>query len=287
MSLPRLPLWIRLVLAVDRAASATARAASMLRDELLLAWVRPTHRARITDALYAIQDAYAPGGRTFEQGFFEWEAQALEHPSVPRRGRVLVGGAGGGREMAAFRARGYDIVGFDPCEPLVRGAQQRFAADPGVTIVCGSYADLGRTADANRHPLADALAGPPIDLVVLGWGSFSYVATESEAVELMRTIRSLAPTAPVLLSFLRPTLGAPAIAGARARLRRLFARLGAPGRPGTGDAFSPWAGFYRAVAMEEIRTLAGAAGYDVALLREDWYAHALLVPDADARTPHA
>ena len=282
----RLPLWIRFVLAADRGASAAARAVSALRDELLLAWVRPEHRARITEALYAVQDAYAPGGRTYEQGLFEWEAQALAHPRVPRSGRVLVGGAGGGREIAALRERGYHVIGFDPCDPLVRGAQQRFGDDAGVVVVCGSYEDLVRAAVDPRHPLAVAMAGPPLDLVVLGWGSFSYVSSEAEATTLLRTIRSLAPAAPVLLSFLRPAISPSAIAGLRARLRRLLARLGAPGRPGAGDAFTPWAGFYRAVAMTEIRTLADAAGYEVALLREDWYAHALLVPRADAQAGH-
>ena len=278
----RLPLWIRLVLAADRGASAAARAMSALRDELLLAWVPPASRPRITESLYAIQGSYAPGGRTYEQGLFEWEAAALAHPCVPRGGRVLVGGAGGGREIAALRERGYEIVGFDPCEPLVRGAQARFATDAGVSIVPGSYEDFVHGSE--EHALSRALARGPFDLIVLGWGSFSYVGSRSEAEALLRAVRALAPSAPVLLSFLRPALGAPIVAGMRGRLRRLFARLGAPGRPAAGDAFTPWAGFYRAVAMDEIRTLADAAGYEIAVLREDWYAHALLVPEARSET---
>ena len=272
----RLPLWIRVILALDRGASTVARAVSVLRDELVLGWVRPERRGRITEALYATQAAYAPGGRTYEQGLFEWEAAALRHESVPRTGRVLVGGAGGGREIAALRQRGFEVIGFDPCEPLVRGARERFASDAGVTILRASYEDLVRADE--REPLARALAGRPLDLVVLGWGSFSYVASAAEAATLLRTIRELAPSAPVLLSFLRPATGTPGLDGRRARLRRLFARLGAPGRPSGGDSFTPWAGFYRAVTMEEVRTLASDAGYDIALLREDWYAHALLVP---------
>lgn len=270
------------MLAADRGASTIARALSALRDELLLAWVRPARRPHITEALYAIQEAYAPGGRTYELGLYEWEAAALAHPAVPRQGRVLVGGAGGGREIAALRERGYEIVGFDPCEPLVQSARARFDADAGVVVLRASYDDLLHHDGEGAHALEQTLAGRAIDLVVLGWGSFSYVPSETDARALLRAIRRLAPSAPVLLSFLRPAAGASEVAGARARLRRLLARLGAPGRPAPGDAFTPWAGFYRAITMEEVRTLAVAAGYEVAILRADWYAHALLVPRADA-----
>ena len=270
---------MRAVLALDRGASAVARVVSTARDELLLAWISPERRARINDAIYAAQRSYAPGGRTFQQGLFDWEQSAIAHDAFPRHGRVLVGGAGGGREIAALRALGYDVTGFDPCEPLVASGRELLGANDATSLLTASYADVVRAARGEPTPLAPLFSRGRYDAVVLGWGSFSYLASDEEAIELLRAIRRLAPAAPVLLSFLRPTGGADAAAGRlRSMLRRAFARLGAPGRVGARDSFAPWSGFYRAVAMDDVGTMAERAGYEVAILRADWYAHALLVP---------
>ena len=278
---------MRALLALDRGASTLARLVSTARDEAMLAWIPPERRARINDLLYATQRTYAPGGNAFEQGLFEWERTALAHPRFPRGGRVLVGGAGGGREMAALRALGYGVVGFDPCEPLVQSGRALLDEGGSASLVTASYADLVRAARGDSTALAPLLARGPFDAVVLGWGSFSYLSSTDEAVELLRALRRLAPAAPVLLSFLRPTGAADAAPGRfQSMLRRIFARLGAPARVGAGDAFAPWSGFYRAVAMGDVGTMAARAGYEIAILRADWYAHALLVPapaDAEAR----
>ncbi|HUF28539.1 MAG TPA: class I SAM-dependent methyltransferase [Gemmatimonadaceae bacterium] len=271
-----LPPWIRAVLALDRAVEAAAGRVAALRDELLLAWVAPERRDSITEALYAIQASYAPGGNTYEQGLFDWEQAALEHAAFPRRGRVLVGGAGGGRELAALRARGFEVVGFDPCEPLVQRGRASLGAEGPLPFLRGSYDDLVRAARGEPSSLAPLLAHAPFDAVILGWGSFSYLGSRDEALALLRALRQLAPAAPVLASFLRPHEEEPS--AMRRRVRRLFARLGAPARALPGDAFTPWAGFHRVTALDEIPPLAAQAGYEVLVLRAGWYAHALLRP---------
>lgn len=42
---------------------------------------------------------------------------------VPKGGKILDLGFGSGRDMAAFRDEGYQVMGIDPCLPFVRGAR--------------------------------------------------------------------------------------------------------------------------------------------------------------------
>jgi SAM-dependent methyltransferase len=77
-----------------------------------------------------------------------WEvhAAALLELLPPPSGLALDVGCGEGRFTRDLRARGYDVVGFDTTEALVRGAQQ---TDPG-----GKYA----VADVYSLPVPDGHA---------------------------------------------------------------------------------------------------------------------------------
>jgi hypothetical protein len=277
------PRWVRALLLIDRIALRVENLRDGLRDELLLAWIRPEDRASLTAALYADLPTYLPGGHRFECGLFAWEKRVIESPGFPRSGRVLVGAAGAGREVAALADRGYEIVAFDPCGPFVEAA--RGVGPPGrVTVVQAAYADL-HLAASGTGPLAGPCGGPPFDAVVLGWGSLSHVMPAAERAALLRALRSLAPRAPVLASFaLEPEIARPVQGKGRVRdgLRRLFGALGAPGASELGDHFFPTTGFFSYLEHEELLKLAWDAGYEVALFEETPYAHALLVPLAGA-----
>jgi hypothetical protein len=275
----RVPRWVRVLLALDRVALRLENVHEGLRDELLLAWIRPEDRTALTTALYAEKTAYLPGGHRFDGGLFDWERLVLEAPQFPKAGRVLVGAAGAGREVMALIERGYEVVAFDPCRPFVEAA--RGVVPPGRgTVLEASYADLVDAA-AGRGPLAEACAGRPFDAVVLGWGSLSHVAPASERAALLRAIHALSPRAPVLASFaLEPDIAHPVPGKGRVRdqLRKLFAALGAPGTSERGDHFFPDAGFFSYVGHEELIKLAWNTGYEVAIFVETPQAHALLVP---------
>ena len=263
---PTAPRWVRALLALDRGAHALARLVSALRDELLFAWVPPSRRADVTAALYAAQPTYAPGGGTFRVGLFDWERALVETPPFPRAGRLLVGGAGGGREAVALRDRGYEVVAFEPVATLVRAGAPAVAERPGALLIRASYDDLVRAARGEASPLTPVLAGRRFDGVVLGWGSLAHVTEDEDRVALLRAVRAVAPAAPVILSFtdlLPPDPLGGRTAALRGRLRRLFASLGAPGRYRPGDRFTPWGGFSRDTDAAAIETLAQRAAYDV------------------------
>ncbi len=113
----RVPLWVKALLAVDRATLRLDSLRDGVRDELLLAWIRHEDRAGLTAAVYAEQGTYLPGGHRFQSGLFPWERRAFDLPIFPRSGRVLIGAAGAGRELVALEERGFSVVAFDPCAP--------------------------------------------------------------------------------------------------------------------------------------------------------------------------
>jgi hypothetical protein len=285
--------WVRALLALDRLASRADALREGVRDEVFLAWIPVEDRAALTGALYGRQGTYLPGGHRFESGLFPWEKRALEAPAFPRSGRVLLGAAGAGRELVALLERGYEVIAFDPCPPFVARAKE-MAHNKQATVLLASYADLVAAAAGRGGPLEQVTSGPPFDVVILGWGSFSHVLPSTERLALLRAARRIAPRAPLLMSFmLRPDSSAPPESKGRVRdlLRRTFAAMGAPGPSEAGDHFFPEGGFFSYLMPDEIPRIAWDAGYEVTLFEDGPYPHALLVPftttafDGDALEP--
>ena len=275
----RVPLWVRGVLAVDRAFERVGNVVGV-RDEALLALVPPEERGALTAAMYAELPSYLPGGSRFRTDLFGWEERVLASPEFPRAGRILLGGAGPGRELAALVERGFEVVAFDPCLPFTEAARSLVPRDRA-EVVCASYDDLVAAVAGRGGPLGPSVARAPFDAIVLGWGSLSHVMPAASRLELFRALRRLAPRAPVLASFLLvsdPAHLGPGKQRFRDGLRRAFATLGAPGRSEKNDHFLARAGFFSYLTPGEVARLAKDSGYEVSILDESPYPHALLVP---------
>lgn len=80
-------------------------------------------------------------------GLFEWEAAALA-ADFPVTGRIVVTGAGAGREVPALLERGYDVVGYEPNPRLV---QQASACSPSA----GSATGFARWRGTRLPPTPD------------------------------------------------------------------------------------------------------------------------------------
>lgn len=276
--------WVRALLVADRAVHSSVRLAALLRAELLLAALDEDERAAVNAEVFSAEDTYAPGGSAFERGLFEWEREALAHQAFPRGGRVLLGGAGGGRELLALAEMGYAVDAFEPAPTLVHALSAQAARCADSRALNGGYAELVRAARGEGGPLA-CLRGRGFDGVLLGWASFSHVTSDEGREALLLAIASLAPRAPVLLSYLGPdddgrlngrveALRAPVRAG----LSRVFRREAA----GEGEGFVPGAGFFRRTRPDELVALAESCGYAVAMHAQEPYPHALLTPCAAA-----
>jgi|LNFM01.1.fsa_nt_gb hypothetical protein len=276
------PLWVRALQRADRVAWYAYHGYEVLREELLFAYVDPSDRASVIQRAYEAQEAYLPGGATFERGLFSWEQSLLDRPEVPRSGRVLLAAAGGGREVKGLCERGYDVRAFEPNPVLRRGAEQ-VATSLGARVYNGVFADLSQ-AVRGEGPLAALREEGPYALVVLGWGSITHVLEDRERVELLESVRALAPTAPVITSFfLRPERSATAPKAKTERLRALlrgaFAKAGAHNRSiPEGLAYEAGGGFVYAFTESEVQSMAHRAGYAVQQFAEAPFPHALLVP---------
>jgi SAM-dependent methyltransferase len=122
-------------------------------------------------------------------GLFGWEASIIERHfgGCPT---VLVGAAGGGREVVALARRGIAVDAFE-CSPTLMAAAEELLREEGLTA---------RVRLAPPETLPDGLG--TYDGAILGWGGYSHVAGRSARVRLLRAIaRHLRPGGPLLFSF--------------------------------------------------------------------------------------
>jgi hypothetical protein len=269
-------LWVRGLLGFGRAASAAEQVLTIVRDELLCACLAPARRDELTAWLYARQPGFASGGNSFRHGLQDWERSLLTSPEFPRAGRILLGGAGGGREIVEFAKRGYQVVAFEPSS-LVESAVAVGASLPGVVVVRAAYVDLIRAVEAGDGPLATAIAGQ-FDVIVLGWCSFSHITTDAERIALLRAIRRLAPAAPIVLSFVSDA----SVSGRGERVRRIVQAALRPvgAQPGSRLRFSPQFGFMHPFSVAEISALAEAVDCGVADAEHASRGHCVFVPQS-------
>ncbi|TAK24825.1 MAG: class I SAM-dependent methyltransferase [Myxococcaceae bacterium] len=275
-----IPAWARALLLADRAVHSSVRLAALVRTELLLAGLSTAEREAVNAAVFSAEDTYSPGGPTFAHGLFAWEREAFATAPFPPSGRVLLGGGGGGRELTGLCALGYEVVAFEPAPALSEALIAVAAKHPRARALRGSYADLVLAARGGGGPLG-SLLGERYDAVVLGWASLSHVTDAAERASLLAALRSLAPGAPVLLSYLGPDDDGRAngrVERLRAPLRRWLSRAAGRAAAAEGEGFVPGAGFYQRYTPEEIEALASAAGYELAMHEREPYPHALLAP---------
>jgi hypothetical protein len=124
-------------------------------------------------------------------GLTPWELSAVRSWFPPPPARVLVYGAGGGREVLALAGLGYDTHGFECHAGLVRAGNALLAAErvPG-----------------RIHHLAEDEPPPPGgcsgDAALIGWSAYAHVQSRRARVRLLRGLAaSCTPRAALLLSF--------------------------------------------------------------------------------------
>jgi hypothetical protein len=272
--------WVRALLVGDRIAERLRRAEITYVERLLSSFVYAADRDAVTTAAYNRQTQYLPGSAVHRRGLFSWEEAAVGTPPFPPDGHVLLGGAGGGRELAALCERGYAVTAFEPAPALVQGAREVARRFPAATMVQASYKDLARHVAGVRTPFGELL-DQGFDAVILGYGSLSNVVEADDRLALLRAVRSIAPSAPVLASY-NLQFGAvrDGIPGRLIQFVRLvLAKAGVPMPdlvPGLG--FSSYYGFRYVFEEGEIERLAAAAGYRVHRIKAQEQPHAVLTP---------
>jgi 2-polyprenyl-3-methyl-5-hydroxy-6-metoxy-1,4-benzoquinol methylase len=243
-------LGARLILAstaIDRA----YRKFDRLRSELVAATASDAVLDRFNELAYGQTHAYQPDTDDFRAYLFPFEEEAVREKFPKPPARILVGGAGGGREPLALAEMGYEVVAFDPTRPLITALARQ--APPNVSALPGSYEEMDELFGE----------GERFDAAIVGWGSFSHLRDEETRIATLRSFARVTD-GPILVSFL--ALRAGGIPARLARLRRLLPRQ--PNRD-EQDIFAVSIGFYHPVDEEEVRRLTDAAGLEITHLSFD------------------
>jgi hypothetical protein len=185
-------------------------------------------------------------------GFFDWEKTVLDR-WFREGSRILVAGAGGGREILALRKAGFDAEGFECSLPLVRASEQIFDR-------------LGESKYVAFCKPDSVPLGPAIyDGLVVGWGAYTHIPTKVRRTAFLQALRKRAlPHSPILISFFARRLGSKdeVLIHRTARLCRFFLR-GRQEPLELGDRIS-FARFVHSFTFDEVEAELRTAGFRVA-----------------------
>ena len=240
---------IRASMLVDRALSRYDRVRSFLvtcvaSDDVLDAY---------NDLAYGATRVYDASAPEFRERLFNWEADLVARVFPPPPGRVLVGGAGGGREAFELVARGYAVAAFEPSVVLARSMADRAAAgNHPVEVFLGRYQDLPMLRQVGTDGAVDLTKGPRFDAAILGWSSFSHIRHRQERISTLQRFAELTD-GPVVASFF--------IRRESIRPRHKLSRwAGRAGLRADGDRFTPHIGFFHQSSADELAAEVADAG---------------------------
>jgi hypothetical protein len=188
MSTKHMPLSIRLYLLSRRVWRLVGDICAGAFDGFWLSVLGRDAHDRVVEYHYLDAAEYRSDSYNLD-GLFPWEEKVVAGHFADCR-RILVGGAGGGREMVALAQLGYEVAGFE-CNPtLVEYANGLLARKEIPTRVEHVPPDVCPAVDA------------PYDGIIIGWCAYMHIQGRNRRVAFLRSLRpALKPGAPVLLSF--------------------------------------------------------------------------------------
>jgi SAM-dependent methyltransferase len=276
--------WLARALYTSLRADRLVQAGLKGRNELALLLGGEAFFSAYNDVAYAAAQSYSPSSPRFREWLFGWEQAAIERYFRAPPARLLVGGAGGGREAFALADMGYRVTAFEPTEELASAmAKATVERDRDIEVYVGSYESLWSGPDrsgSSTHSPPSLPAAPELgqfDAIVLGWGSFTHVRQPHGRERVLQVCHQLlSPGGTVLASYFAapsPTASAPS------RLSKLQRRIRRARGVDPNDHFYPHAGVVHAFTPEEIRALASGAGLEVLFTHDEMrgvYPHSVM-----------
>ena len=195
-------------------------------------------------------------------GLRDWEDAAID-AHFPPRARVIVTGAGGGREVIALLERGFDAIGYEPNKALV---------DAGAELLRRlGHGDRLRKSERDVFP-ADT---GPCDAVLVGWASYMLIPSRERRLAFLRTARQALPAgAPILCSFFVRSPGV-RYYSVVARTANLVRRVRRAEPVELGDTIGQ--NFVHRFTREEIESELADGGFRVVAYAAQPYGHAVAV----------
>lgn len=206
--------------------------ASVWRRALLLAdvgfvgfWLGILGRARmheVDDAVYRQRQSYQDDEYNL-RGLFDWEEDVVNrHFSGCRR--LLLLGAGGGREAISLARMGYEVVGFECNRALVETANRILAREGASGTASVAWLERDAAPDAAER----------FDGVIVGWSAYMLVFGRRSRIRLLGGLHAqVAADGPLLISFFTRPSDSPRLRsiarvanGIRRVLRRPLVEIG-------------------------------------------------------------
>lgn len=154
-------------------------------------WIGVLNRSQ----LHRIDEVYYNSDRNYQkeeynrQGLWPWEQEMIDQ-FFPAEGHLLLGGAGGGREVLALAKQGFRVEGFECHTDLVQFANHLLTSE-------GLSAQVSWVA-RDKHPQGTTL----YDGVIVGWGAYMLIQGSHRRIAFLKGLRErVALGAPLLVSF--------------------------------------------------------------------------------------
>ena len=205
-----------------------------------------------TDLTTSLYDAGHRHGAWQRKGLDPWEERWLRDRLPPPPARIVVTGAGAGREAAVLADRGYHVDCLEPAAGMAEACKKVLAGRG--QVLAASHDDLIAAALAGAEGPAASLLAAPYDGALVGWGALAHTVDRQQRRRLLEACHVLCPKGPILASFLSSGGAPPAGAAFRlgARIGGSIARVrGLPTRA-NDLAFLLAGGILRHVQKEEL-----------------------------------
>jgi 2-polyprenyl-3-methyl-5-hydroxy-6-metoxy-1,4-benzoquinol methylase len=165
------------------------------------------------------------------RGLWDWEEKAITDYFAGCQ-RLLIIGAGGGREVLALRRLGYHVDGFESHPDLVgvaNGLLREEGYEPDVrSIARDESPDSGKTYDG----------------IIIGWAAYMLIQGTRRRVAFLRKLRTQTQAqSPILLSFFART-GTPRVVTVGAFVANVIRRLLRRELVEVGDWLAPFYAHY-------------------------------------------
>lgn len=261
------PRRVRAYLRSRRLRDRALRALNACFDGIWLGLLSREHLHLLDEAFYHDRREEI-GGRSYaytdeeysSSGLADWETAAVEGHCRPGC-RVVVTGAGSGREVLALLEMGFDALGYEP--------NPRFVAAGTELLERRGHEDRLRLCERDAFPAgADAC-----DAVIVGWGSYMLIAGQSHRIEFLREARArLEDGDPILLSFFA-TRHKPRYFAIVVRIANVVRRVRGVEPAESGDTFVPNYAHY--FTPQEVDEELRCGGFESVAFEAHPYAHAV------------
>jgi len=141
----------------------------------------------ISEQSYGEGEAYT-NERHLDSGLHFWEELAIRKYFAPGS-RILVGSAGGGREIIALSLAGFEARGFE-CSRAMVEAGKRALAERNIAAALDW-----------APPSVAPKTGNVYDGVIVGWNGYCYISPRSRRIRFLKDLgEQMKPNAPILVS---------------------------------------------------------------------------------------